>query len=106
MAKRTATIRRVDKNQTEIVNALRGIGATVQPIHTVGRGCPDLIVGFKGENYLLEVKNGSKSKLTPDELEWHRLWNGSVFQVHDVTEAIYKVTMGFKPETGAEVAGL
>lgn len=45
MAKRT------DGNQAEIVRALRSAGATVQTLHTVGKGCPDLVVGFRGNNY-------------------------------------------------------
>lgn len=37
-----------DRNQPAIVAALRGIGATVQPLHAVGQGCPDLLVGYRG----------------------------------------------------------
>ena len=36
---------RTDANQAEIVAALRGVGASVQPLHAVGQGCPDLLVG-------------------------------------------------------------
>ena len=38
---------RVDANQPEIVKALRGVGATVQHLHKVGQGCPDLMVGWR-----------------------------------------------------------
>lgn len=73
---------RVDRNQKEIVAYLRKRGATVQPLHTVGRGCPDLLVGHGGKNYLLEVKDGEKpksaQKLTPDEDAWHFAWLGQV----------------------------
>lgn len=62
------------------------MGATVQPLHTVGRGCPDLLVGYGGTNYLLEVKDGLKSpsqrKLTPDEQTWHDEWRGHVTVVN------------------------
>jgi hypothetical protein len=47
---------KVDANQREVVAALRGAGATVQLLHAVGEGCPDLLVGYRGGNYLLEVK--------------------------------------------------
>lgn len=54
----------------------------MQPLHTVGRGCPDLLVGFNGTNYLFEVKDGEKPpsqrKLTPDEDAWHFMWLGRV----------------------------
>lgn len=58
------------------------MGASVQPLHTVGQGCPDLLVGYGGTNYLLEVKDGNKPpsqrKLTPDEHAWHDEWRGHV----------------------------
>ena len=51
---------KVDANQQEIVDALRDIGAMVFLI-----GQPfDLLVGFRGELFLLEVKNpGGRNKL-------------------------------------------
>jgi len=71
---------KVDANQREIVAALRGAGATVQLLHAVGEGCPDLLVGWNGLNLLLEVKDGSKppsaQKLTPQQEVWHRDWRG------------------------------
>lgn len=76
---------KVDANQTEVVKALRKIGATVQPLHTVGRGCPDLLVGWRQKNFLFEVKDGNKPpsarELTPDEKRWIADWRGPVFVV-------------------------
>ena len=89
-------IARVDANQPDIVQALRQIGATVQPIHVIGKGCPDLLVGFRSRNYVLEVKDGAKvpsaRKLTPDELRWHDDWRGEVFIVKNIYEAIEVIT--------------
>ena len=86
------TAARIDANQSEIVVALRQIGATVQTLHQVGRGCPDLLVGFRGVNILLEVKDGSKPpsarKLTPDEYSWHKDWRGQVAVVKSIEDAI------------------
>jgi Holliday junction resolvase len=66
---------RVDGNQAAIVKDLRQIGCEVQHLHTIGKGCPDLLVAFKGVWYLVEVKDGEKpaaqQKLTPDEVAWH-----------------------------------
>jgi hypothetical protein len=71
---------KVDANQREVVAALRGAGASVQLLHAVGEGCPDLLVGYKGLNMLLEVKDGKKppsaQKLTPQQEIWHRDWRG------------------------------
>jgi hypothetical protein len=84
--------KRVDTNQKEIVTALRNAGATVHLLSAVGQGCPDLLVGYGGVNFLLEVKDGAKPKsarkLTQSEQEWHDHWRGSVAIVEDVTQAL------------------
>lgn len=71
---------KIDANQPAIVKALRSAGARVQSLASVGKGCPDLLVGFGGKNLLLEVKDGAKPpsarKLTPLEVEWHSQWTG------------------------------
>jgi hypothetical protein len=83
--------KKVDLNQMEIVATLRKIGATVQSLATVGNGCPDLLVGFQGINYLMEVKDGDKvpsaQKLTPDQVKWHIEWCGEVHIVRSVDDA-------------------
>ena len=87
---------KVDANQAEIVEALRKIGASVQPLHAVGQGCPDLLVGWRGIVSLLEVKDGSKPpsarKLTEDQVKWHAEWRGQVAVVENVEQAIEAIT--------------
>jgi hypothetical protein len=88
---------KIDANQPEIVEGLRKMGVTVQPLHAVGDGCPDLLCGYKGVNILLEIKNRTgrvtaKGKhLTPEQEGFHRLWRGSVDVVWDLGEAINAV---------------
>lgn len=83
---------KVDRNQSEIVQALRDAGASVHPCHAAGQGFPDLAVGFRGKNYLIEVKDGalapSDRKLTPAQKEWHGGWKGHVAVVSSVEEAL------------------
>ena len=83
---------KIDANQTEIVNALRQVGASVQSLASTGKGCPDLLVGFRGVNWLLEIKDGQKvksaRKLTPDQIEWHESWCGQVHVIEDIDQAI------------------
>jgi len=79
--------KRVDANQPEIVAALRQAGCSVQHLHEVGRGCVDLMVGYRGHTYCLEVKS-EKGKLTPAEAGWHDEWKGHVAIVHTVDEAL------------------
>ena len=86
---------KVDDNQPEIIAALRKIGATVQPLHSVGSGCPDLLVGFRGANFALEIKDGSKPpsarKLTQDQVDWHGGWKGQVAVVCNINEALFAI---------------
>ena len=77
---------KIDLNQAEIVFALRKIGCTVEPLHSVGRGVPDLLVGRHGCNYLFEIKTGKK-KLNPLQVEWHRDWRGQVTVIRTWQEA-------------------
>lgn len=73
---------KIDANQAAIVAALRSVGAGVQSLAAVGQGCPDLVVGFRGNCFLIEVKDGSKPPsargLTDAQLRWHALWPGQV----------------------------
>ena len=86
------TPKRTDSNQQEIVAFLRQLGATVTPTHMVSHGFPDVCVGWQGENFLLEIKDGNKPpsarKLTAEELIWHNLWKGQVAIVKDCDEAL------------------
>lgn len=78
----------VDKNQVAIVAALRAAGATVQHLHEVGAGCPDLLVGIAGRNVLLEVKNlAAKGELNAEQVKWHRNWRGQVQVITTASQA-------------------
>ena len=83
---------KVDANQAEIVAALRKVGATVELLHRVGGGCPDLAVGYKGANYFIEVKDGNKSpskrELSSVQVEWHDTWRGAVAVASNIPEAL------------------
>ncbi len=84
---------KIDVNQPEIVAALRKVGATVQSLAATGDGCPDLLVGFKGQTYLLEIKDGQKvpsaQKLTTDQVAWHSVWSGgNLTVVKTIDEAL------------------
>jgi len=83
---------KIDANQPEIVQALRSLGASVQPLHTVGGGVPDLLCAFSGVNFLVEVKDGakvpSKQKLTRDQVDWHCQWRAPVHIVTCIEQAV------------------
>ena len=82
---------RVDNNHAEIVAALREIGCSVQSLASVGAGCPDLLVGYRGRNVLLEVK-APKGSATSDQLTWGMGWKGQAGIVRTAEEAQRVVT--------------
>jgi len=86
---------RTDDNQNEIVQALRGVGASIAITSALGSGFVDIVAGYRGINYLIEIKDGSKPpskrQLTPDEQEFHDLWRGAVIVVRDIDEALRAV---------------
>jgi hypothetical protein len=85
---------RVDANQKEIVQQLRKLDVSVLHTHQLGKGAPDLILGYRNENFLIELKDGTKTKsqqkLTPDELEFQSKWMGN-YAVCNSFEQILKV---------------
>jgi Holliday junction resolvase len=86
---------KVDANQDSVVSALRAAGATVQSLAAVGKGVPDLLVGYKGKTLLMEVKDGRKplsaQRLTEDQLTWHGNWKGGALSVVDGPEAALRM---------------
>ncbi len=80
---------RADKNQEEIVKALRSVGATVHCLSKVGNGFPDLCVGIFGKNYLIEVKNiETRGKLHGEQIIFKEKWKGKVHTVYSVEDAL------------------
>ena len=79
--------KRVDANQAEIVADLRKCGASIWHLHELGFGCPDIVVGFRGVNYLIEIKQG-KGKLNPRQQDWHNHWQGQVAVARTSEEAL------------------
>ncbi len=83
-----------DANEAEIVEALERVpGVTVERLS--GEDLPDLIVGYRLRNYLLEVKlpigpkgGESHSKLSPGQKAWHKGWCGQRAVVRSAWEAL------------------
>jgi hypothetical protein len=90
---------RIDDNQNDIVAALRKAGATVRVI-SQGEGIPDLLVGFRGETILLEVKDGDKPPsartLTPAEKKFFDEWEGGLCVVVKSVEEALEMLEGIK----------
>jgi len=86
-------IKRTDSNHAEIIKALRKIpNLSVFSTHEVGKGFPDIVIGYKGINYLIEIKDGNKPpsarKLTPDEVKFHHEWHGQIKVIKNIDELL------------------
>jgi Holliday junction resolvase len=87
---------KTDATQGDIVDALRKAGATVVSLHAVGAGVPDLLVGIRGQTFVLEVKcaknkRGDAKPLTPAQIVWHQQWRGQLAIVTTPEEALRAV---------------
>lgn len=83
---------RVDSNQSRIVKELRQVGCSVAITSSLGDGFPDLVVGWRGVNYLFEIKDGtlppSGRKLTPEEKIFRSTWAGQYFVIQFTGDAL------------------
>lgn len=80
-----------DMNEPSIVMALLDAGCSVDTLPG-GNGRPDLLVGFRGVNYLIEVKDPSappnKRKLNSLQKKWHAEWKAKAHLVETVEQAL------------------
>jgi Holliday junction resolvase len=92
---------KVDKNQPEIVAALRASGCGVLDLSAIGGGCPDICVARGGVVYLIEIKNPkTKGKLSPLQKKWHAKFGAQapVHVVYSVDDALRVVGLLKKRE--------
>jgi Holliday junction resolvase len=92
---------RVDNNHKEIVIALKEAGASIIDMAKLGGGLPDLIVGYKGQTFLVEIKNlktqYGRAGLNKNQKKWLQEWTGGPFSmVTDVESALRAI--GFVKE--------
>jgi hypothetical protein len=77
--------KKVDANQEQIVSALRAAGAYVWIISLP----VDLLVGYKGHTFLVEIKSTSKKRLTPLQADFFENWcGGTLARVNDAESAL------------------
>lgn len=105
---------RVDDNQKSIVQGLRDIGCSVESLAKLGKGAPDIAVGWDGINFLFEIANpetrhgrakrpDSNEKYkhnhstTKEQRRWYSSWRGRVDIVETLEQAKKIVTGNGKP---------
>ena len=84
--------KKIDANQRTVVKTFRQLGWSFAITSDVGRGFPDGVGGYRGRNYLIEIKDGAKplsaQKLTPDQVVFHEAWRGQVIIIRSVQDVI------------------
>ena len=69
-----------DGNHAALRTLWRSIGGSWLDITPIGGGEPDALVGWRGQDRLVEVKNPalkpSERKPRDNQLDWHRSWRG------------------------------
>jgi hypothetical protein len=78
---------RIDANQAQIVSALRAAGAYVWIISLP----VDLLVGYKGHTFLVEIKTNAKKRLTALQDDFFNNWSGSTLARIDSPEAALRM---------------
>jgi hypothetical protein len=86
----------LDRNHHAIVEVLRKYGASVYSLAHVGGGCPDILVGFRRQDFLLEIKNPEsrygKKGFNELQQEFASTWRGSkVLIVRTPLEALQAI---------------
>lgn len=83
----------MDHNHQEIVRALRQYpGVSLFSIASLGKGIPDVVVGYRGVTLLVEIKS-STGKLNTQQTLWHFRWHGSpVVILRSVKDADHLIT--------------
>lgn len=82
---RTGQARRRDANEKAICDALRRVGATIVRINAAG--APDMLVGFRGANTLMEIKS-EHGLIRANQAAWRSGWAGQVVVVRTEEEAL------------------
>jgi len=78
---------RVDKNHPELVACLRKLGCSVLSLAAVGKGCPDLLISYQKQCYLVEVKD-TGGTLRESQKEFMRTWGSPVYVVRSKEECV------------------
>ena len=82
---------RRDENEPDIIKALRQVGACVYPMD---EPC-DLLVGFRNQTILMEIKNPKnnygKKGLNKNQREFFKSWRGGTYCAVDSIDAALRV---------------
>lgn len=86
---------KVDANHKEIVDAMKAVGASIIDTSRLGKGMPDVIVGFRGQTILMEIKNPKtqygRKGLNANQRKWAEEWSGGPLSIVDSVDAALRM---------------
>ncbi len=86
--------RRVDANQSEIVQALERMGVATVDLSQAAQfraGLPDLLCSLHGYTFLAECKT-DLGELSPEQLHFMEEWKGPVYVLRTTDDVVARVT--------------
>jgi len=84
---RTNLAHKRDANHADVAGWFRDLGCSVFDTSALGGGFPDLVVGVKGLNFMVEVKT-AHGKLTKDQRDLFAVWRGKIHVVSTMDDCI------------------
>jgi len=98
---------RTDANHRDVVKYIRQCGMSVADLSGVGKGVPDLLVGWRGWCCLVEVKDGakppSKQQLTKAESDWRAAWAGPYIIATSPENAVEQLVDAYEKTSYAQL---
>lgn len=96
---------RKDANATEIVNGLRAVGVKVRILNE--KDIPDLLVGYRFNFVLMEIKDGSRKpserKLRPGQQKFSDEWQGyPIYKIESLADAYRTLGITIRETNGSK----
>jgi hypothetical protein len=86
---------RQDGNQPRLRSRFEGLGGSWLPIPAVTGGEPDALLGWRGKNQLVELKDPGappcRRRLRAKQREWHASWRGDPPAVVETLQDILRL---------------
>jgi len=91
-----------DVTHKNVVLAARNVGASVLDLGDVAGGVPDILVGYRGRMFLVEIKTGN-AKPRANQVAWHEAWRGgSVLVWRSADDVVSFIAQFNEQETAAD----
>jgi len=81
-----------DLCQKKVIEELIACGASVYDTHEVGKGFTDIVFGWRGVNYLMELKSKTKPR-EKSQVAFAKEWRGSHALLRDMEDTTYMLSV-------------